>query len=189
MRWLAIGLLGLGVWASHASAQDRGRDDGAAETAARDAARARTLARWTEAEGRLADPRPPDPRRILCAGRAPSCMCPGFPGEPPPVWANQDEVVERIMRCVERSLHGLGPVGRVEIELTVTPDGRVRAGRVVTNETGDEGVASCVLRAVMTARFSPRAPGMGGERVLRYPVIFAPPVTGEVTASGSSASR
>lgn len=183
MRGLVILVWLVCVGASPARAQDR--DD-------RSAARARTLARWTESQRTIEDAHPPDPRAILCVGRAPSCTCPGLPMGPRPVWTNQDAVIERIMRCVENSLHGPGPVGRLELELTVAPDGHVRAGRVVANETGDEGAAACVLRAVMTARF---APIRGSERVVRYPIVFAAPPEAPtppdapVRASGSSASR
>jgi hypothetical protein len=72
----------------------------------------------------------------------------------------------------------------------VAADGHVRAGRVVTHETGNDDVPVCVLRAVMTARFPPTPGGRGAERVVRYPILFAP-VEGDapVTASGSSTSR
>ncbi|HJL16138.1 MAG TPA: hypothetical protein RMH99_10790 [Sandaracinaceae bacterium LLY-WYZ-13_1] len=146
--------------------------------------RLRTLARWT-AQARRSPPDPPlpDARALQCRTRSPSCGCGGLPVAPMPRATNGAATLDRLVACVDARVAGEAhPEGRIEAELHITSEGRVHSVRIVADEVGDARLTACVRAVLSRMRYEPvgrRA------RVLRWPLLFAPPEEGAGEASAA----
>ena len=77
-----------------------------------------------------------------------------------------------IRRCYEEALRsdeGVG--GKLLVEFTVGPRGRVTSSRVVKNTTKSSAVGACLLRRLGQWRFP--VPEDGNSVTVRYPFVFS----------------
>ena len=72
--------------------------------------------------------------------------------------------------CYERALRASGPAlaGRLNLEVRVRADGRVRKARIVDATMSNTPIERCIQRAFTRMRF----PAANGPLVFRYPLIF-----------------
>jgi hypothetical protein len=76
-------------------------------------------------------------------------------------------------RCYETSLRNNPTLaGRVSVQFTIQPQGNVSGARATENSTGDDALASCVVRVIAGLRW--REGPTGGSVSFGYPFVFAP---------------
>lgn len=107
---------------------------------------------------------------------------PPRPGPEPVVQGNLDKdsvqaVIRRHMAqiryCYQRELMKRPDLGgRIEVQLTIGPDGAVSAARIAESSLGSEAVESCIQRRFERMRFP--EPEGGGSVVVSYPFVFEP---------------
>lgn len=101
------------------------------------------------------------------------CACPSGLG------SLDKEVIRRVIRshlkeikfCYEQQLiHDASLQGRVEVQLTITPSGRVESGVIKSSTVNDSGVETCITNAVRRWEFP--ASTHAGISVVSYPFVL-----------------
>ena len=68
----------------------------------------------------------------------------------------QKRYMGRYKSCYERELSTSPDLaGRIEVRMTITPEGRVASAQTVTNRLGSPAVADCIVRSARRIRFNP----------------------------------
>jgi hypothetical protein len=100
-------------------------------------------------------------------------------GTPGPMGSIHPEVIRDVVRrhhgglkrCYDAALAGRPAfVGKVSLEWVIDPDGEVARVSVVSNTTGSDELADCLLHQVASMHF-PRPQG-GEAEVVSYPFVF-----------------
>ncbi|MFO7567220.1 MAG: TonB family protein [Enhygromyxa sp.] len=78
-----------------------------------------------------------------------------------------------VRKCYEAALaRDPSAAGRLAIEFTIAPNGKVVSAAVSSNDTGVEALGECVAKVVKTWTFP--KPGGGGQVRITYPFVFQP---------------
>lgn len=102
--------------------------------------------------------------------RAPQATPPGTGLPPEQVREVASQHAAEVERCVNTSVEGNHRLtGRLELEMTILPDGHVEMIAVVRTNTGNEAFDRCVTEAARTWVF----PAPGARVAIRYPLVIA----------------
>lgn len=122
------------------------------------------------------------PRRGPCRARAAQHHAQGTGLPPERVREVAAQHASEIERCVATSVEGSRALaGRIELEMTVQPDGRVEMIAIVSSTTGVPTFDACIVDAARSWVF----PAPGARVAIRYPLV----VQSEVARAPSTPPR